>query len=464
MACSQRSPLRCLCFLGLLAAGCCPPAAIYVETTIHPDGSCDRMTWQPKDKFLPEQAKKPEWRARWKEVSDAGRPPVALDRKPSSDDCHYFIARGSFKNPREIPSHYRFTDANVPEAGASELERTYETMDYGFVVEHRWREKITNIVTLAGFLKARDELLDTFLPPYTEAVEKVFGNEYDVSRAVAFLRTDVRRFLEQASLILYDAAVRGKVMDERRQLDPAMCKNLSDAAERCGIDPKWLVDAFALPANDKEKTQAEKRMCGPLVVKYFRHRDGRMLTLAEADALVHAVLVEHRYEKELEQQMKRFEEALQKDEQLKKRAGRAFLQMVGLYGGFQFLFAGGSPRYEFALALPGELVETNGTGTQAGRTRWKFTGDELYPSGYEMRARSVVIDRDAQKKTLGRVVIDDVARAQRFIEIVSQEGPLLEAVRKLHQTGDRKAMSDVKASSYEETLRVRKLRGMLFGE
>jgi hypothetical protein len=463
MASAQRLRLTSLCCMGLLAAGCCPPAAFYVETTIHPDGSCDRMIWQPKDKFLPEQALKPEWNARWKEVSDAGRPPVGFDRKPSSDDCHYFMARGSFKNPREIPPHYRFTDANCPEAGTSELERAYETMDCGFVVEHRWREKITNIVTPAGFLKAYDELLDVFLPPYTEAIEKVFGNEYDVSRAVTFLRTDVRRFLEQASHILYDAAVRGKLMDERRQLDPAMCKNLFDAAERCGIDPKWLVDAFALPANDKEKTQAEKRLFGSLFVKYFRHRDGRMLTLAEADALAQAVLVEHRYDKALEEQGKPLEETLQKDEQLKKRAGRAFLQIVGLYSGFQFLFTGG-PRYEFAMALPGELVETNGLGTQGGRTRWKFTSDELYPSGYEMRARSVVIDRDAQRKTLGRVVIEDVATARQFIAIVGQDGPLLEAVRKLHRTGDRKAVREVKASSYEEALRVRKLRGILFAE
>ena len=50
-----------LCFLGVLGVGCCPPAAIYVETTIHSDGSCDRMIWQPRDKFLPEQALKPEW-------------------------------------------------------------------------------------------------------------------------------------------------------------------------------------------------------------------------------------------------------------------------------------------------------------------------------------------------------------------------------------------------------------------
>lgn len=456
--------LVCLCGLGLWAAGCCPPAAFYVETTINPDGSCERMIWQPKDKFLPDEAKTPEWKARWKEVSDASRPAVGFDRKASSDDCKYFIARGTFQNLGEIPPHYRFADAKVPDAGASELERKYETIDYGFVVERRWREKITNIVTLAGFVKAGDELLDMFLPPYIDAIEKVFGKDYNVSRLTAFIRTDVRRFLERASVILYDAAVRGKVMDENRQLDPAMCKELEEAAERCGFDPQRLVDLFKVRSDNNEQTQAEKRFFGPLVVRHFRHHDGTLLTAAEADALLQAVLVDHRYDKALEAQTKPFNNALGKDEQVKKRFGRALLQLIGLYGGFQFPFAGGPLQYEFAISLPGELVESNGTGTRAGRARWRFTSDELFPSGFEMKARSIAIDREVQKKILGRVVIDDAAQAMAFMEVVGREGPLLAGVRQLRRTGDRKAFSQVQTRTYEESLRANKLRKMLFGD
>jgi len=40
-----------------------------------------------------------------------------------------------------------------------------------------WQEKITNIVTLAGFSKARDELLDLCLTVSTEAIEKILGKE-----------------------------------------------------------------------------------------------------------------------------------------------------------------------------------------------------------------------------------------------------------------------------------------------
>ena len=110
MAGTRRWRLTCLGFLGLLAAGCCPPAAFYVETTIHPDGSCDRMIWQPKDKFLPEEAKKPEWKASWKDVSDASRPPVGSDRMASSSDCVYFRAgliQESWRDPSALSLRQR---------------------------------------------------------------------------------------------------------------------------------------------------------------------------------------------------------------------------------------------------------------------------------------------------------------------------------------------------------------------
>ena len=55
MASPLRSLAQALCLLGFISAGCNAPPAFLVETVVHQDGSCDRMIWQPKDKFLPEQ-------------------------------------------------------------------------------------------------------------------------------------------------------------------------------------------------------------------------------------------------------------------------------------------------------------------------------------------------------------------------------------------------------------------------
>ncbi len=187
------------------------------------------------------------------------------------------------------------------------------------------------------------------------------------------------------------------------------------------------------------------------------------MTTAEADALVLAILGNHRYEKESQEQQKRIEEKL-KDKLLQKQCKRDFLRMIGLYAPFSSPFWEDQPQYEFAVILPGEVIETNGTRIKAGRTRWKFTGAEMFPVGYEMNARSIVIDRDGQKKALGRVVIDDETKALDFMETAGEKGPLLEAVRKLHQTGDRNALRQVEGRTYEESQRAKKLRKMLLNE
>jgi hypothetical protein len=109
------------------------------------------------------------------------------------------------------------------------------------------------------------------------------------------------------------------------------------------------------------------------------------------------------------------------------------------------------------------LIETNGVGFRDGRTRWSFTGDQIFPDGFEMRARSLEIDRDAQRKALGRVTIDDEETALEFVELVGDDGALLEAVRKLRRTGDRGVFDAVKVQSSGQDQRARRLREMLLG-
>ena len=110
--------------------------------------------------------------------------------------------------------------------------------DYGFVVEHRWSEKITNIVaTLPEFLKARDELLDLALPLLTESIEKEFGRDLRPLGA-----DDLHphgcpaSFLEDASLTLYDAAAgHGSLWDDRKP-DPELEGRLAALFKRIGFD------------------------------------------------------------------------------------------------------------------------------------------------------------------------------------------------------------------------------------
>ena len=96
---SRRSRIIAVGFLAFLAAGCGPQPVILVETAVHPDGSCDRMIWQPRGKFLPAQALLPIWNARWKSVAVASRRPKPAGFRASDDQYTYFIARARFRAP-----------------------------------------------------------------------------------------------------------------------------------------------------------------------------------------------------------------------------------------------------------------------------------------------------------------------------------------------------------------------------
>jgi hypothetical protein len=445
------SRLMSVAVLGLVSSGCCPPASFFVETTLHPDGSCDRMIWQPREDFLPVEAFQPAWNARWKSIADAPGPPEMPESRARLRKRPYFTARGSFRNPREIPPHYHYHDERAPEVGASELRRSYEQKDYGFLVDHRWSERITNIVTLPDFLAARDELLNLALPSAIDFFQKEYGQSYDLSRLFAFIRSDGRRFLEEGSVLLYDDAVR------HRQIwgeppDPELVIRLAEQVKRLiGLD---LFDQKGNVVSEGEVWRRLDAFPREFLIRHVRHRDGTALTRAEADALIQSTQGEPHLAKPDQE----------REKQLQERTGRFWLRMVGLYGPLAFLFRGGTPGYEFVLRLPGDLIETNGTISRTGQTRWKFTGDQLFPDGYEMKARSLVIDREGQKTTLGRVVIDDADTALKFLELIGDEEPLLAAVRKARATGKSGALKEVEAGSFEQAPRARGLRKMLFNE
>jgi hypothetical protein len=458
------------CALAILAAGCGPPPIFTVETVVHPDGSCDRTICQPLIRGLPpeavkpewigkiEQAQptvpggpfKPEWVARWKSVTFLKGPPASpCDGREAGTEA-YFTARGTFRSPKEIPPHYLHSDDKNPQVGASELKRCYERIDRVFIVEHRWSERVTDIVTLPGFLEARDKLLDILLPLGLRLLGEEFGPDYDLSGLSEFVRKDVRRALEEASVLIYDAGVRRRL---RRgdTIDPELAGRLVALSRRIGFDP---LDAkgklLANQAFDRRFEESFSRV----MLQHVRHRDGSALERSEWDALIARWRKEPgsmKLDKRQEQRLERF-------------VGPLVPRLMGLYGfPLNFLFPPANPRFDFALKLPGELIETNGVGCGNGRTRWPFTGDQIFPDGYEMRARSLEIDRDAQRKALGRVAIDGAETALEFIELVGDDSALLEAVRKLKATGDRGALAEEKSRSSELNQRARRLRELLFG-
>jgi hypothetical protein len=450
------------CLIAFLTTGCGEPPSFRIETVVHPDGSCDRSIWQPKEHFLPPLALTPEWNQRWKTVADVADPPGASQPSKSSDSYHYFTATGTFAHPRDIPPHYHCGAKDAPDLGSSDLERTYETKDFGLVVEHRWQEKITNIVTMSSFLNARDDLLDRLVPIWIDALEKIFGPDYDLSRLAAYIRYDGRRLLDNIALILYDAASHGQVFGTDDKPRPELIDRLLDQAQRADLDRALILQVFTHKPDEPAHVASLSALLQKCVTQYFRHHDGKSLTDAEAADLIQSVIEHRRYQTAIERQRKRMNWLFEPNKPLDKQATRTLQQMTGLYFPFALFSQGnGAPIYHFETTLPGETIETNGTMIAPGRARWQFTGLQLFPSGFEMHARSIVINRESQQKVLGKVIIATPAQAIELIDLVNNETPVLEALRKFFQTGDRTALSQWKAATPEAKHRLKKLRELL---
>lgn len=459
------------CALAILA-GCGAPPAFTVDTVIHPDGSCDRTICQPRYEGLPPEALKPEgigradlkpdaqpirpgeplrpeWVAHWESVKYVKGPPASPRAGRDAGKEDYFLARGSFRSPRGIPPHYRLAAEEFPQVGASELVRDYERIDRVFVVEHRWSERVTDVVTLPGFLEARDKLLDILVPLGLRLLGEEFGPDYDLSGLSDFVRRDVRRALDEAVVIVYDAGARRRLW-RGDAMDREVLDRLAALSRRIGLDP---LDANGNALPPPEMNRRLMDFSRRVVLEHVRHRDGSALGRSDWDALVARWSKAAQFMKTDQRQ----------DERLRRFAEPLLLRLVGLHGvPLAFLSRGGA-RFEFTLKLPGELIATSGVGLGEGRTRWSFTGDDLFPQGYEMSARSVEIDREAQKKALGRVAIDDAGTATEFLDLIGEDASLLEAVRRLRDAGDRGGLERQDHRSPEQIIRARRLREILLG-
>jgi hypothetical protein len=429
----------------LLAAGCGGPAFFQVETVVRPDGSCDRLTWQPKGEMLPEGALALAWNARWKGVSDVMIPPAFSSVNQSHSDRAYFHAHGGFPSPADIPAHFHHRNGLYPDLGASEMVRSYERKDLGFVVEHRWVERITNIVTRDGFLKARDEFLEVALPLLCDGIERVYGDRYDVSAAVLDLRTRGRRLLDDAALAYFEAM-------SRHENEREMGVRFAGVFQRLGVE---MFDEKGAVVSMEEAARRIKGFACGVIAKDFRRRDDRPLGEDEIGAILESYSTPpycdawSAFTKEHETE-------------IKTRLGPLLLRMTGLYN-FPPIFQPPTPQFAFAVRLPGKILEpeTNGAIADSGQVRWNFDGGKIYPDGYEMKAVSIDFAEETQRRLLGRVVIADLAAARAYRDLVGDEGLLFDLVRRACREGDVRILRDARGEDELQRAQLDELKRFL---
>ncbi|WP_337174697.1 hypothetical protein [Paludisphaera sp.] len=446
----SRSPFAALACLTLLAAGGCGPGPmVQVETTIRPDGSCERSVWQPRDRLLPDEAFTPAWIARWRKVEDVVVPPAFAENDPDPGEG-YFHAVGEFASPADVPPHFLKDHENRPELGAGGMTREYHRRDFGPFVEHRWAETLANGVTREGFEKAREEFLDAAMPMLAEGFERVYGGEFDVSEAMAELDRRGRPLFRDLADAWYDSLA--AAAEDPRALDDAMKNGFVAAIERAGVD---LRDDAGDIVDSAEGDRRVRDFLAERIAATFRRKDGSPPTPDDVRAILGGP------------ENPSFADAWRqygtdRKSDVETKLAPPLARMTGPYF-FPGILAPPGPRFAFDLRLPGLIVpgETNGQIIGAGKVSWRFEAVCLFPTAYTMSAVSVEIDAPTQRRLLGRVAIRDAADATPVRELLVDAPELLESLRRAFDTGDLSALDDEPETDDARRTKLARLREML---
>ncbi|OJW25031.1 MAG: hypothetical protein BGO49_15155 [Planctomycetales bacterium 71-10] len=435
--------------IALAAGGCGPGPMIQVETTIRPDGSCERSTWQPRGRLLPAGAFTPEWVARWGTIEDVTTPP-AFAETDSAPGEGYFHARGVFASPADVPAHYRKIIDDRPELGERGMTHEYRRRDFGPFVEHRWAETLANGVTREGFDRAREEFLDLAMPMLTEGVERVYGRDFDVDAAVEELGRRGRPLFRDVLDAWYDGVAAGG--KDPRSMDEVMKRTLVAAIERAGLD---LRDASGEIVDGPEGERRVREHVAGRVAATFRRKDGSPPTPDDVAAILGGP-----HDPSFADAWRRYIE--DRKPEIEAKLVPPLARMTGPYF-FPGFLAPPAPRFAFDVHLPGRVVkgETNGDVDAAGKVSWRFDAARLFPTAFTMTAVGIEVDEAAQRRLLGRVAIPGVESALAVRDLLADDPELAETLRRACESGDAPALGETPAMDAARKMRLARLRGML---
>jgi hypothetical protein len=389
--------------MGLLAlwgtAGC--QSFYRCDTVLHEDGRVERKIVQPPDS-LPAAALRP---ALWKTV-DTKDVKVSADSSGRQQTVRSLVAEGEFRSPQAIPDHVVFVAPKGSGLPDSRLERQYARTDFVFVIEHRWKETLTDSITYEGMKKARQELADLLIELLSEAVREGVGPDYDISGLEQWLRREGREWLIELTDRHY--------LDSRdRRSKEAALDALASICDRHGL--------HLAPGRKALEGEAFDKVCTDYIVallaKKVRGKDVKPVT----KDVVAAWLADNG---PLAAGWKRAVARQYKDDKgLSDRLSVLAVRILGQH------FLHTNAHFDFAMTMPGVVVQTNGQMLADNRIHWQFDASQAYPTGYDMICRSLVPRPDVQKAVLGREPLTDPKAMQRFVELLAGRERLLGALR-----------------------------------
>jgi hypothetical protein len=422
-----------------MLAGGCQPVHYRSETELHADGTVERAIYQALG-GTPEAILTSD---RWQQTTYAPDP-EALDKigwptsikdfpKLPRDGKHpYFAAWGRFDAPGSLPDHLAFKAPEGTNLPAGRLVRDCGRTDFVFVVEHRWKETLTDCVRWDDMKKARAELADLMTSVGKDVFDELYGKDYDASGLYQWARTEGTAWFGELSdaYFLYCAA-------SKRGPDRA---GLDELAAMCARHGLRLKEGGQFLPNEALNRRLEG-FALQLAAHHVRTRDGKPLDPAAAAALFKQFQADGQSDKgqpsRLEQASTRIlEQKYGGKKAFERRGANLATRVVGLY-----FLVGGLDQLHYTLTMPGEVVETNGQVLAGNRVRWEFSADLAYPLGYAMECRSLAPDTAMHALLPGRPLAGREALLE-FVTLVEGKEALLKVLQECRRQKDVKPLLD----------------------
>lgn len=445
------------------------------EMTLHSDGSVERAIYQPQTE-TPEPAQS---RELWQQTTWAGEIredhwigsirdlPIRAEPEKNADGEAkapvYFAAWGRFDSVEKLPEHFA-REVDVGEKRSVKLTRRHERIDYGFVVEHRWSERLNDIVRLDDMRRARRELFDLMTEFGLEVLSQRLKESHDLSRLKTWLRDDGFPWFEDLVDLFYEWAAervthRGNVPQHERDVQ----RRLVELCARRGLKLPEPGEKFF---DDSRVENAVKKFAADKLPELIRRRDGEPLDKAKTlEILIWLNLADPPEDRDAEKESpldvlsnRVQEERYGGDQAFDERTGKLARRICGAFGAFKI-----PEHFHSSMTMPGLIVETSGELVASNKTAWEFESGEAFPWGYEMSCRSLDVDEKRLKAVLKSNPLETLAARRDFVRELSADAELADAIRLSARDGTLKpldahaASEELDASDRSRLQRIRKL-------
>jgi hypothetical protein len=389
------------------------------ETVLHGDGSVTRAIYQPLAE-TPADARRPE---RWTQTTAAPNPedlekggphgPIAhLPIRLPHKDLPYFAAWGDFKTVKDLPEYLVCKAPDGSGLPNGKLVRSYTRSDYLFVVEHRWRETLTDIVSLEDMRRAREELADLLLKVFADTFDEAVGKDYDATVLLQKLHGEGKTWLAELTDLLFVQRATHKPAGT----DLVLLRALAEICARHGLALKK--DGKFLEGDAAEKAVLEFAIGH--ICQGVRHKgSGKPVDPETASTWWR----EFQGANQRQPPPPLFRPALEKivatryggSGALNRRLEALGARILGVH------FAAGilhNQALDYTLTVPGEVVDTNGQILASDRVRWQFQAWDAYPLGYDMLCRSLDARPQTQKDLLHGEPLRSREAQHRYVHLV----------------------------------------------